>query len=85
MPVQCPLLTDQPVPPAGQGPAGEFVLAFLDAAGLQLYQYTGWRFARVALVPLPPAAAGDGHGRLSAFTHRGRSHLSESPRREAGG
>ena len=50
------------------------MLAFLDNSGLKLYQYTGWRFVLVTLVPLVPS----GDTRLSSFTHDGFSHLSES-------
>ena len=53
------------------------MLAVLDDEGLKLYQYTGWRFELVTLLPLPPAADEAADSRLSAFTHAGHSHLSE--------
>lgn len=72
-----------------QGPRGEFVLALTDAEGVKLYQYTGWRFALVATVPLPappadsdPDQPGAGPG-LGAFTYRDHVHLSETRQRGA--
>ncbi|XP_043201786.1 uncharacterized protein LOC122370346 [Amphibalanus amphitrite] len=71
VPFQCiPTVRARDVLPVW-GPSGEFVLAFLDNSGLKLYQYTGWRFVLVTLVPLVPA----GDTRLSSFTHDGFSHL----------
>ena len=75
VPFQCiPTVRARDVLPVW-GPSETLVLALLDDEGLHLYQYTGWRFVRVARLPLPTAAAGAAHSRLSTFTHGGHSLL----------